>query len=99
MYVVVSSLSSASSAIVLPAMLASIQMLPPALPASCAAAQRSEPAWVPPLVFVTLTVTHAPARAAAFGERVDGLVGATGSSTQATSAARPSRWRASGRRP
>src|SRR5688500_7460560 len=86
-----------------PAILVSIHMLPlPPPAATCAAAQRSEPTSVPPLVFVTVTVTHSPARADAFGAGADKFLGATGSSAQAPSAARPRRlmasrqWRARG---
>src|ERR671910_833647 len=92
MYTIPASRSSASSAMVSPAILASIHILPlPPPAATCAAAQRSEPTSVPPLVFVTVTVTHSPARADAFGAGGDGFPGATGSSAQAPSAARPRR--------
>src|SRR5215203_895044 len=99
MYTVFASFSSASSEIVSPAILASIHMLPPPTPAAtCAAAHRSEPTSVPPLVFVTVTETHSPARAAALGARADGFLGATTSSAQAPSATRPKKLRASGQR-
>ena len=60
---------------------------------------QSEPTSVPPLVFVTVTVTHSLARAAALGVRADGALGVTGSSAQAPSVARPRRWKASRQRP
>src|SRR5215207_5452430 len=100
MYTVFASFSSASSEIVSPAILASIHMLPPPTPAAtCAAAQRSEPTSVPPLVFVTVTVTHSPVWAEFLGAGVDRFLGATGSSAQAASAARLRSVSASGQRP
>ena len=54
---------------------------------------------MPPLVVVTVTVTHSLAKAAALGVRADGALGVTGSSAQAPSVARPRRWKASRQRP